>query len=128
MDSMTDAELDGVVDLEKSPSRVARVARGSGTHPQEVAALLKTHKQFEQMVKKMGKAGMMQGSDKQMAKSMQRNPKQALSQIHKTMDPRMIQQMGGAENVMQMMQSMGGMGGGPGGDSPFGALGGLFGK
>jgi len=36
MDSMTDGELDGAVDVEKSPGRVARVARGSGTHPQEV--------------------------------------------------------------------------------------------
>lgn len=36
MDSMTDDELDGKVDIEKSPSRVVRIARGSGTHPMEV--------------------------------------------------------------------------------------------
>ncbi len=38
---------------------------------------------------------------------MARNPKQAVAEIHKTMDPRMIQQMGGAENVMKMMSEMG---------------------
>jgi len=122
MDSMTDAELDGLVDLDKAPGRVARVARGSGTHPQEVMALLATHRQFEGMVKKMSKAGMMKGSDKDMAKQIQRNPKQAMSNINKAMDPRMLAQMGGAENVMSMMKSMGGLDGG----GPMGQLGKLF--
>ena len=48
-----------------------------------VMALLATHRQFEGMVKKMSKAGMMKGSDKDMAKQMQRNPKQAMSNINK---------------------------------------------
>jgi signal recognition particle subunit SRP54 len=78
-------------------------------------ALLKTHKQFETMVKKMGKAGMMKGGDAQVAKQMGRNPKQAMTNLNKAIDPRMLQQMGGAENVMKMMQSMGGAGGGEGG-------------
>lgn len=115
MDSMTDAELDGLVDLDKQPNRIIRIARGSGVQPQEVKMLIKTHKQFEGMVKKMGKAGMMKGSEKDMAKKMQRNPTQALSQIRKTMDPRMIQQMGGAENVMSMMKEMGSAEDGKGG-------------
>mmetsp|Transcript_50938 Transcript_50938/g.65231 ORF Transcript_50938/g.65231 Transcript_50938/m.65231 type:complete len:512 (+) Transcript_50938:56-1591(+) len=125
MDSMTDAELDGAVDLEKFPSRIERIARGSGVQPQEVMALIRTHKQFEGMVKKMGKAGMMKGSDKDMAKQMQRNPKQALQQIRKTMDPRIIQQMGGAENVMSMMKEMGASDDKSGG--PLGGLAGLLG-
>jgi signal recognition particle subunit SRP54 len=116
MDSMTDAELDGSVDLEKpaSRSRVERIARGSGTFPPEVYALLKTHKQFEQVVKKMGKTGMMKGNEANMARQMQRNPKQCMQQIHKAMDPRMLQQMGGAANVMDMMKQMGENGGMPG--------------
>ena len=36
MDSMTDDELDAKVDLNKSASRIERVARGSGCHPMEV--------------------------------------------------------------------------------------------
>jgi signal recognition particle subunit SRP54 len=107
MDSMTDAELDGQVDLEKFPSRIERIARGSGNQPQEVMMLIRTHKQFEGMVKKMGKSGMMKGNDKDVAKKIQRNPTQALEQIRKTMDPRIMQQMGGAENIMSMMKEMG---------------------
>lgn len=126
MDSMTDDELDGVVDLDKCPQRVERIARGSGTYPIEVQMLLKCHKQFEGVVKKMGKTGMMKGGDANMAKQMQRNPNQCMSQIQKAMDPRMLQQMGGSQNVMNMMKQMsqmdmegmssmlGGMGGGMG--------------
>ena len=39
-------------------------------------------------------------------KQMQRNPNQVLQQLHKTMDPRMLQQMGGAQNLMNMMKQM----------------------
>lgn len=34
MDSMTDDELDGKVEI--TPSRVERIARGSGQHPEHV--------------------------------------------------------------------------------------------
>ena len=61
MDSMTDAELDGKVDIEHTPSRVARIARGSGTSPEQVLMLLAAYKQFEGVVKKMGKSGLMKG-------------------------------------------------------------------
>ena len=100
------------MDLSKSPTRIARIARGSGTHPQEVDALLKTHKQFEGVVKKMGKSGMMKGGEAGMQKMMQRNPNQAMAQLGKSMDPRMLQQMGGPQNIMNMMKQMGGGGGG----------------
>jgi len=106
MDSMTDDELDGRVDLDKSPSRVDRIARGSGTHPMEIDMLLKCHKQFEKVISKMGKSGLMKGGDAQMAKQMARNPNNVMQQLHKAMDPRMLQQMGGAQNVMSMMKEM----------------------
>mmetsp|Transcript_91195 Transcript_91195/g.260453 ORF Transcript_91195/g.260453 Transcript_91195/m.260453 type:complete len:509 (-) Transcript_91195:214-1740(-) len=112
MDSMTDAELDGGIDLDKQPMRIQRIAFGSGTAPQEVAMLLKCHKQFEGVVKKMGKTGMMRGGDQNMAKQMQRNPNQCMAQIQKAMDPRMLQQMGGSANIMNMMKQMGGGAGG----------------
>ena len=68
--------------------------------------LLKCHKQFESVVSKMGKSGLMKGGDAAMAKQMQRNPNQVMQQLHKAMDPRMLQQMGGAQNLMSMMQEM----------------------
>jgi len=122
MDSMTDDELDARVDLNKSPSRIERIARGSGTHPMEVQQLLKCHKQFEGVVSKMGKSGLMKGGDANMAKQMQRNPNNVMQQLHKAMDPRMLQQMGGAQNLMNMMKEMNRLEG-EGGGGGLGALG-----
>ena len=86
-DSMTDAELDGLTDLEKNPKRIMRVAQGSGTHPQEVHGLLTYHRQMEKMVGKMGKSKLLKG-DAQMQQQMNRNPQAVMQQIAKTMDPR----------------------------------------
>lgn len=124
MDSMTAAELDGKVDLHKHAtdakmeSRIRRIARGSGRHPTEVLMLLQAHKQFEGMVQKMGKSGLLgkgaQDKQKQMMQQMRKNPNQMMQRLNQ-MDPAMLQQMGGRENVMQMMQQMSRGGGGGGG-------------
>lgn len=46
---------------------------------------------------------------------MRRNPQQAMQNMRKNMDPKMIQQMGGMDNIMKMGQQMGlGKGGMPG--------------
>ena len=133
MDSMTDAELDGKVDLhkkdEKTESRIKRIAIGSGTHPDEVRMLLQSHKQMESVASKVGKSGMLKaGADKRATAAM-KNP--ALMQKHlRNMNPqqaKMLEQMGGAGNLMNMMQQMGGMPGmGAGGGMPsMGAAGGI---
>jgi signal recognition particle subunit SRP54 len=121
MDSMTDKELDGKVDFsdrttDHVKTRIRRIAAGSGTHPKEVQMLLQVHKQFEGMVSKMGKSGMMgkgaQAKQQQMAAQLRKNP-QLIQQRLNQMDPRMLQQMGGREAVQNMMQQMA-KGGGPG--------------
>lgn len=61
MDSMTDAELDGLAPL--SPSRVRRIAMGSGTTVEEVNVLIMCQKKFGKMIGKMGKSGLMRGGD-----------------------------------------------------------------
>merc|ERR1712032_620383 len=106
MDSMTSDELDcrkGVA-LDKDLSRVIRVARGSGTHPMAVAELLSEHKRFEKMVGKMGKAGLMKETG-DMA-NLNRNPKQVLQKLQNCVDPMMLQQMGGAQNMLNLMKEM----------------------
>merc|ERR1719421_1838512 len=116
---MTDDELDckkGVA-LDKDLSRVIRVAKGSGTHPMAVAELLHEHKRFEKMVGKMGKAGLMKESG-DMANLM-RNPKQVMQKLQTCVDPWMLAQMGGAQNMLNLMKQMdkmdeGGSGGGCG--------------
>jgi|Transcript_74412 signal recognition particle subunit SRP54 len=106
MDSMNDEELDckkGVA-LDKDLSRVIRVARGSGVHPMDVAELIHEHKRFEKMVGKMGKAGLMNESGDMT--NMTRNPKQVMAKLQNCVDPMMLQQMGGVENMFNMMKQM----------------------
>jgi signal recognition particle subunit SRP54 len=109
MDSMTDDELDNRIGpLDKHPTRILRIARGSGTHPEEVMMLLKCHKQFEGVVKKMGKTNLLK-NESAANQMLNRNPNQVMAQLSKAMDPRMLQQMGGAENMMKMFKSMNNM-------------------
>lgn len=102
MDSMNNAELDGKVDLHntndpKVQSRIRRIAAGSGSHPNEVKMLLLAHKQFESMVSKMGKSGMIgknaQAKQQQIVAQMRKNPNLIHQRLNQ-MDPRMLQQMG----------------------------------
>ena len=90
MDSMNNAELDGKVDLHNKndptvEKRIRRIAAGSGVHPAEVKMLLQAHKQFESMVSKMGKSGMMskggQAKQKQMMEMMKKNPNAMMKQL-----------------------------------------------
>jgi len=125
MDSMTDKELDGKVDFSdhddaNTMSRIRRIAAGSGTHPKEVQMLLQVHKQFEGMVSKMGKSGMVgkqaQAQQQAMAAQMRRNPN-FINQRLNQMDPNMLEKMGGREQVKMQMEAMakgGGTGGMPG--------------
>lgn len=101
-------------------SRIRRIAAGSGSHPNEVKMLLLAHKQFESMVSKVGKS--MGGAtsklkQQQLAAQMRKNP-HLIQQRLNQMDPKMIQQMGGRENVMAMMQQMAKGGGAGGGGMP----------
>lgn len=107
MDSMTDAELDGLVSL--TPTRTRRIAMGSGTTLQEVNMLIMCQKKFGKMIGKMGKSGLMRGGDAGLAQQMARNPQGVMQQLARSMDPRMLKQIGGAQNMMGMMKKMAGM-------------------
>ncbi|KAI3413711.1 Signal recognition particle [Globodera pallida] len=122
MDSMADNELDHpkANDMfNKEPTRITRVAKGSGTSPQDVKDLLSQYKKFADMVKKMG-------SMKGLFKGGEMNPRNVNStqmaklnqQMAKIMDPRVLQQMGGLgglQNMMKQMQGASSLGGGGGG-------------
>merc|ERR1719223_2226038 len=100
MDSLTDDELDCVVQM--VDTRKLRVARGSGSSPMEVAQLLEEYKRMEKMVGKMGKSGLFgKGGD---MSQLTRNPGQMMQKMQSAMDPRMLQQMGGAQNMMKGMK------------------------
>merc|ERR1719444_201905 len=98
-------------------SRQLRAAKGSGSTPAEVGLLLEEYKRMEKMVGKMGKSGLFgKGGD---MTQLGRNPGQVMQKMQSAMDPRMLQQMGGAQGMMKMMKEfgkmeaggMGGMGG-----------------
>lgn len=115
-DSMTDKELDsdGKIFTEQ-PTRMTRVARGSGTHVREVEDLLTQQRMMAGMAKKMG------GNMKNMQRAQQAmgggNKQQQLAAMQKR-----LQSMGGAggaggmPDMGSLMKMLGGAGGGmPGG-------------
>lgn len=107
MDSMTDDELDnkeGAKLFTRQQSRVARVARGSGTLPKEVNELMMQYGKFSQMVKKMGG---MKGLFKPGGMDKNVNPSQMArlnTHMAKMMDPRVLHQMGGMQGLTNMMR------------------------
>jgi signal recognition particle subunit SRP54 len=108
MDSMNNAELDSLKPLNQS--RIRRIARGSGTSIAEVNQLIEEHKKFTKMVGKMSSMGMNNPKGMQ---EMQRNPEKMMEKMSSAIDPRMVQQLGGKGNLMNMMKglsSMEGMG------------------
>lgn len=101
MDSMTDLELD--CEKPMIQSRIVRIARGSGTSTREVDILLEEHKRFAKMVSKMGKANLGKTNDMQ---QFMRNPQQMMKKVTGALDPKMLKQLGGPQNMMQMMKDM----------------------
>jgi signal recognition particle subunit SRP54 len=100
MDSMTDDELDNPK-LNFTSARIERIARGSGRSPREVEELLVEYRRFSKVVGKVGKmAG--KGGKNSMG-DMSRGTAQAMQQH---LDPRMLNQFGGAQGLNKIMQEM----------------------
>ena len=55
------------------------------------------------MVSKMGKANLGKANDMQ---QFMRNPQQMMKKVTGALDPKMLKQLGGAQNMMQMMKDM----------------------
>ncbi|KAL4495560.1 hypothetical protein ABPG72_020301 [Tetrahymena utriculariae] len=100
MDSMNDNELDGIVPI--NPSRVVRIARGSGSSLEDVNQLLDEYKKIAKVFIGLGK-GFGKGGD---IGNIMRNPNQIKNQMGAALDPKMIQGMGGMGNIMNMVKEM----------------------
>merc|ERR1719440_2116981 len=105
MDSLNDDELD--CNVQMTEQRRWRCAKGAGSTHAEVTQLLDEYKRMEKMVGKMGKSGLF-GKGGNLTQ-LQRNPGQVMQKMQSAMDPRMLQQMGGAQNMMKMMKEFGKM-------------------
>jgi signal recognition particle subunit SRP54 len=107
MDSMTKDELDCVKPL--TETRIARIAQGSGTRPEEIQFLMEEHKKFEKMVGNISKMGVAGKSPQELQAQMKKNPQAMMQNMGKAFDPKMLQQMGGMGNIMNMVKEMGNM-------------------
>jgi len=98
LDSMTDEELDNEKPI-KEPSRMARIARGSGRSIKEVHELIEQHKQFSKMVGKM----------KSLTKGRGNNINN-LSKMASVVPPHIMKQMGGVGGLGNLMKQIGDLG------------------
>lgn len=111
MDSMSDSELDskeGSKLLSKQPTRVLRVAQGSGVRVREVQELLVQYNKFAGVVKKMGGVkGLFKNGD--MSRNVNPNQMAKLNQqMAKMIEPTMLAKMGGTtglNNILKQIQS-----------------------
>ncbi|KAL8875747.1 MAG: hypothetical protein Q9198_005938, partial [Flavoplaca austrocitrina] len=114
-DSMTNKELDsdGKVFVNQ-PTRMTRVALGSGTSVREVEELLSQRQVMGQMAKRVG--GMSKNMNKAQGAMGGNNKKQQLAAMQQRMQS-MGQKgaPGGEAGMADMMKMLGGMGGGGGG-------------
>jgi signal recognition particle subunit SRP54 len=104
MDSMTDEELDRKKKIDEG--RMKRIARGAGCLPQEVHDMLEEYNKFAKMVEKMPKLAGKGGKD---MSQLTRNPGQFMQQLSSMVPQNLLNQMGGAGNLMNMVKEMGGM-------------------
>lgn len=114
MDSMNDGELDsrdGTRLFSKQPSRITRVARGSGSTEKDVRELIQQYTKFAAVVKKMGgMKGLFKTGD--LMKNVNQSQLAKLNQqMAKMIDPRVLHQMGGLSGLQNMMRQLGSAGG-----------------
>ena len=103
MDSMTPKELDQEEPLNEE-SRIKRIARGSGTTIAEVKILLEEHKKLKSLIGKVGPTNLGKGlNDKA---NLMRNSNQIMGKLQQCIDPKIMAQLGGAGNLMNMMKEM----------------------
>ena len=104
MDSMTNIELNGKVNIDEN--RAKRIARGSGNTLLEVNLMLAEHKKMAKIMEKMGGLSKMKGTE---LSQIQRNPNQLLQKFGGMIPQNLLDQMGGAggfANIMKEFENM----------------------
>ncbi|KAG2436546.1 hypothetical protein HYH02_011483 [Chlamydomonas schloesseri] len=120
IESMTDKEMDTTnIKMLSEPSRVNRLARGSGSTPAQVLALLESYKHYSKYATQALKAANLPKNLKGMKGDVQMNPRQmqaALGKMSRALPPQLMQQLGGVSGLQSLMKGldgkmMGGLGG-----------------
>ncbi|KAJ3150203.1 Signal recognition particle [Geranomyces variabilis] len=139
MDSMTDAELDSDAKcFTLQPTRIYRVAKGSGATVREIEEMLMQFQKFAEVIKTMGGSkGLLANMQKAQNPAARggrggppggANPMAGMqSMMEKMLPPGALQQMGGMSGMQNMMQQfMGGGGPGGAGGEGMGGMGGML--
>jgi signal recognition particle subunit SRP54 len=104
MDSMTDREM-GQPDLLRDEGRKRRIAAGSGCNLAFVQYVVDEQKRWAQMFKKMDRGALSRLAMMEAPKGMnQRQLQQDLQCMARSMDPQMLQQLGGINGLSNIMQ------------------------
>ena len=118
IDSMNEKELDGDNKaFNAQPTRIRRVALGSGSSELQVAELMEAFKPLQKMGEKLGEFAKMGIDPTKMGPGLVgqkgRQAQANMGQLASMFDPKMLAKMGGPGAIQKMMQSMtqgGGMG------------------
>ncbi len=102
LDSMTDEELECAKPIDESRKR--RIVRGSGVNPLAFDFMMDNFKKIRKMILKFSKMNLGENMG-----DMMRNPNQLKSKLANMMNPQMLSQMGGLDNIMGMMKQLGGL-------------------
>jgi len=102
MDSMTDEELDKKKKIDESRAR--RIARGSGCIVQEVNELLEEYNKFQKIISRMPELG----KNPNMS-DLSRDPNKFTQKLSSMIPQNMLNQIGGAGNLMNMVKELGQM-------------------
>jgi signal recognition particle subunit SRP54 len=104
MDSMTDREM-GQPDLLRDESRKRRIAAGCGLPLAFVQYVVDEQKRWAQMFKKMDRGALSRLAQVETPKGMNnRQMQQDLHAMARSMNPQMLQQLGGINGLSQIMQ------------------------
>lgn len=113
IESMTEKELDAPnMKIFQDPSRVMRLARGSGRGPQEVMMLLDACKNYAKYAVQTLKAANLPKNLKNMKGDVPMNPRQmnqTIQNMSRKLPPQLLAQLGGAGGLSTLMKSMEGM-------------------
>jgi len=101
MDSMTEAELDETKAF--APSRIVRIARGSGHYPYQVVELLEQFKMMQTTMQKTMKKNKKMGKGQMDLHNMDAA---TVAQMMHKMNPQMLAHLGGQQGLEQMMAEM----------------------
>jgi len=110
MDSMTGEEMDSANLKIMVPSRIARIARGSGNSIKDVNEFLEEFKRIQKVVSKM--KGFKFGKNGQV------DMRNMNTQMSKMFHPQLLKQMGGMGGLQNMMKQFGNMANMPGFNLP----------